>query len=272
MMKEILEKLSGVLSESDLAAFQESVNKMISEKVAMKVEEKTAELEKLADEYCEKQITEQVAAKTQAISEKYEEDLESLENNIVEKLDQYLELEISEKISEELINKIALNETYEPIVKGIRDLFESKYVSLDSEGSKMLKDLSIKVESLEDKLATKINENIELNGLCEKAAVKTLLSEKIVDLTSTQRQKVVMFFEGKDFDSIHKNIDSYVDMISEEVSIPGSSEMISESHDDSVSDNDETTDMITESYKPEQKELTTVEKFLMQGSRYMYED
>ena len=72
MMKEILEKLGGVLSEADLAAFQESVNKMISEKVAMKVEEKTAELEKLADEYCEKQITEQVAAKTQALSEKYE--------------------------------------------------------------------------------------------------------------------------------------------------------------------------------------------------------
>ena len=271
-MKEILEKLGGVLSEADLAAFQESVNKMISEKVAMKVEEKTAELEKLADEYCEKQITEQVAAKTQELSEKYEEDLETLENNIVEKLDQYLELEISEKISDDLINKVALNETYEPIIKGIQDLFESKYVALDSEGSKMLKDLSLKVESLEDKLATKINENIELDALCEKAAVKTIISEKTVDLTPTQRQKVVMFFEGKDFDSIHKNIDSYVEMISEEVSIPGSSEMITESHDDSVSDADETKDLVTESFKPEQKEYSSVEKFLMQGSRYMYQD
>lgn len=272
MMKEILEKLSGVLSESDLVSFQESVNKMISEKVAMKVEERVAELEKLADEYCEKQITEQVIAKTQALSEKYEEDLENLETNIVEKLDQYLELEISEKISEDLLNKVALNETYEPIIKGIQDLFESKYVALDSEGSKMLKDLTMKVESLEDKLATKINENIELNSLCEKAAVKTIMSEKTVDLTPSQRQKVVMFFEGKDFDSIHKNIDSYIGMISEELSMPGSSEMITESDSDSVSDDDETKDLVTESFQPEQKELSTVEKFLMQGSKYMYEE
>jgi hypothetical protein len=271
MMKEIIEKLKGVLSEADLAAFQESVNKVISEKVALKVEEKTAELEKMADEYCEKQITEQVEAKTKALSEKYEEDLESLESNIVEKLDQYLELEISEKISDELLEKVALNETYEPIVKGVMELFESKYVALDSEGSKMLKDLTMKVESLEDKLSTKINENIELNSLCEKAAVKTILSEKTIDLTPTQRQKVVMFFEGKDFDSIQKNIDSYVEMISEELSIPGSSSMISESAEDAISDEDGTKDLVTESFKPEKKEFTSMEKFLMRGSQYMYE-
>lgn len=267
-MKDIIEKLKGVLSESDLAAFQESINSLISEKVALKVEEKVTELEKLADEYCEKQISEQVVARTQQLSEKYESDLESLESNIVEKLDQYLDLEISEKISDDLIKKIALNETYEPIIKGIQDLFESKYVSLDSEGSSLLKDLTMKVESLEDKLATKINENIELNSLCEKAASKSLISEKVADLTGAQRQKVVMFFEGKDFNSIQKNIDSYVDMISEEVSIPGTSSMINEA-DDSMSDDDSTTDVITESFrKPEVDSMT---QFLMTGSRYMYE-
>ena len=270
MMKEILDKLSGVLSESDLAAFQESINTVISEKVALKVEEKTNELEKLADEYCEKQISEQVALRTKALAEKYEEDLEALETKIIEKLDQYLDLEISEKISESLINKIAMNETYEPIVKGIQELFESKYVSLDSEGSKLLKDLTMKVESLEDRLAEKINENIDLNTLCEKAAVKTLISEKTIDLTPSQRQKVVMFFEGKDFDSIHKSIDSYVEMISEEVSMPGSSEMINESYD-SMSDNDTTDDLLTESYKPTSREYSPEERFLMQGSRFMYE-
>ena len=270
-MKDIIEKLKGVLSEEDLVAFQESVNTMISEKVALQVEAKTLELEKLADEYCEKQISEQVEAKTKAISEKYEEDLEALETNIVEKLDQYLELEISEKISDELIEKIALNETYEPIIKGIVGLFESQYVALDTEGSKLLKDLSLKVESLEDKLATKINENMELNTLCEKAAVKTLMSEKVVDLTPAQRAKVAMFFEGKDFENIHKNIDSYIEMISEEFSMPGSSEMISESQE-MVDDDDSTDDIITESFKPEKEELSPEMKFLMQGTQYMYEE
>lgn len=267
-MKDIIEKLKGVLSESDLASFQESINSLISEKVAFKVEEKVSELEKLADEYCEKQISEQVTARTQQLSEKYESDLETLESNIVEKLDQYLDLEISEKISDDLIKKVALNETYEPIIKGIQDLFESKYVSLDSEGSALLKDLTMKVESLEDKLATKINENIELNSLCEKAACKSIISEKVADLTVSQRQKVSMFFEGKDFNNIQKNIDSYVDMISEEVSMPGSSSMISES-EDSISDDDSTTDLITESFK--KPEVDAMTQFLMTGSRFMYE-
>ena len=271
-MKDIIEKLKGVLTEADLAAFQSDVTKVIEEKVALRVEEETVKLEKLADEYCEKQIAEQVTAKTTQLSEKYEEDLEALESNIVEKLDQYLDLEISEKISDELLEKVAINETYAPIIKGIQELFESKYVALDTEGSKLLKDLTMKVESLEDKLATKINENIELNGLCEKAAVKTIISEKTVDLTPAHRQKVAMFFEGKDFDSIHKNIDSYVEMISEEVSIPGKdtkAPIVEKT--EIVSDNDGTTDIILEA-ADKKAPVDAVAAFLARGSSFMYED
>lgn len=271
MMKDIIEKLKGVLTEADLVTFQSDITKVIAEKVALMVEEETVKLEKLADEYCEKQITEQVAAKTQQLTEKYEEDLETLESNIVEKLDQYLDLEISEKISDELLEKVAINETYAPIIKGIQDLFESKFVALDTEGSKLLKDLTMKVESLEDKLATKINENIELNGLCEKAAIKTILSEKTADLTAAHRQKVSMFFEGKDFESIHKNIDSYVEMISEEVSIPGKDKKatIVESTE-LVSDDDGTDDIILEA-ADKKTAVDPIASFLARGSQYMYE-
>ena len=268
MMKKITEKLKGVLSEEDLSAFQSEVQQVISEKVALKVEDEVTRLEKLANDYCEKQISEQVEVKTKALSEKYESDLEALESNIVEKLDQYLDLEINEKISDKLLQGVAINETYAPIIAGIQNLFENKYVALDSEGSKLLSDMKKQVETLDAKLMQKVNENIELNALCEKAAIKTILAEKTADLTPSQRSKTVMFFEGKDFTNIHKNIDSYVSMISEEVSVPSQSRTLTETTE-VVSDTDSTKDLVTESFKKEET-ISVIDAFLMRGSKFMY--
>ena len=108
---------------------------------------------------------------------------------------------------------------------------------------------------------------MELNALCEKAAIKTILSEKTADLTQAQRAKTVMFFEGKDFSNIHKNIDSYVSMISEEISIPGKSVLTESS--EVVSDKDSTKDLVTESFKKDDT-ISAIDAFLMRGSKFMY--
>jgi hypothetical protein len=71
-----------------------------------------------------------------------------------------LETVISEQISDDMIKKIAINETLEPIVKGIEKLYEDNYVALNTEGEASV----LKVEE----------KNLELQESLDKALSDTM--------------------------------------------------------------------------------------------------
>jgi hypothetical protein len=209
----LTEKLKDVMSPEDLIELESGIKTMVNEQVALRVEEKTIELEKKAEEFCEQEIRNKVAEEKEALIETYEKKMEDLENNMVEKLDNFLDSVITEQISEESIKKIALNETYEPIIKGIQDLFESKYVAIDSNGEKLVKEQKETVRQLRNENSTLIKEKMELSELAEAGAVKLIISEKTDGLTETQKTRVKNFCENKTFDEVERQIDSFIDLV-----------------------------------------------------------
>jgi len=233
----LTEKLKDVLKPEDLVELEDGIKAMVSEQVKLRVEEKTIELEKKAEDFCEQEISKKVEEEKESLIEEYEKKMEDLENNMVEKLDKFLDTVITEQISEESIKKIALNETYEPIIEGIKDLFENKYVSLNTDGEQLVKEQKDEVSRLKDENSKLIKEKIELSELAESGAIKLLIAEKTDGLTDTQKERVNTFCENKTFDEVESQIDSFVEIV-EEKNDDSEKETLDETVDSNNSDKD----------------------------------
>jgi len=232
----ITEKLKEVLSEEDLKTFEDSVKKMIDEQVELRVDEKTTELEEKAEEFCEQEITKKVAEEKEALIESYDLKMEELENNMVERLDGFLDAVITEQISDETLTKIAINETLEPLVEGIKTLFEEKYVALDTDGQKLVAEAKEEVKKLKDENSDLLADKIELSELAEMGSIRALVAESTRDLTETQIERVKALCEGKSFDEVEGKITAIVEMVSE--SEDSEKENLDENEDPNLSDKD----------------------------------
>lgn len=274
-LKEKLKALADVLTDEQLVSLEEQIKTMVSDEVALRVEEKTTELDKEAELYCEQEIEKRLTEEKEKLIEQYEEKLEELENTIVEKVDQFLEMEVTSQISDEMIEKVAINETFKPIVEGIQKLFEEKYVALDAEGNKILAETKAEVKELKDKLDEVYAEKLELSKLAENAAVQLKISEKTQDLTESQKQRVKVFFEDKSFDEVDSKIDSFIEMIGEAVEEDSIKETIAEEKNFSAEDGkieeniekENAANVVNESDEVETKRpysstLNTAQKFL----------
>jgi len=234
-IKQISEKFKDILSEEDLITTEKQIKKLVSEQVAIRVEAEVDRLTEKADEFCELQISEKVSEAEVTMAEDYEQKLDLMEDTIVDKLDKFLDSEISEKISDDMLKSVAINETFKPIINGIQGLFENKFVALDSEGEGKLRESEDKIAELEEKNISLISEKMEISEMAELAATKLLISEKSDELTESERDRLVVLTEGKDFEEIHSKIDTFVDMVTE--SSDESSELLVE--DDETTSSDE---------------------------------
>lgn len=240
---EIIKKLEGVLSAEDLKTFEESLDEMIQEKVDMLAEEKENYLTEKAEEYTEKEVQRRLDEETENLIEEYDKKMEQLEEKVIDTLDEFLDSEIiSESISDELVEKTALNETYKPIIDGIMDLFENKFVSLDTEGYKLVKEAKETVESKTKELDEIMEEKISLKKENEDLKSAVLVAQKIEGMTPKQKDRVINFFEGKEYSNIKKEIDDFVEMVKEEHETPESS---SRSIDNDFDNDDEFLDEST---------------------------
>jgi hypothetical protein len=212
-MNELLKKLEGVLQEADLNEIKKAIEDKIIEEASkmadLMVEEKVNELEKLSEEYVEQRIAEEKVK----LEESKKADLELMESNLVENLDKFLDSEISNNISDEMLTKIAVNETLAPVVDGIRKVFEENHISLDSEGAVVIKEATEKLAMLESDNSKLIAEKMELNdkvALFEKAE---LLDSKVEGLSEDQQKRVFMMFESATISDINNKIDSFIDLV-----------------------------------------------------------
>lgn len=214
-MTNILSKLKGVMNEQDLSKFESAVKDMIDEKVNILVEAKIKELEDKAEEFCTKEVSERLVVEKESLIKEYDAKLEKFENNIVEKLDLFLETEITNNISDEMIGKIAINETYRPIVEDIVKIFEEKYAALDTEGYGILKEAKEEIVKLEEEVSNHIADKMELQTESDKQKSVILYLEKTEGLTKTQKDKVLTLIEGKDYSTVKKTITSVIDLVVE---------------------------------------------------------
>lgn len=266
-------------------------------KIKEAVEKKTAEIEEIANKFCAErceELSEEANKKVesykkkleeaseqyifeyfdQKFQEKYGKELEAIEEKVITGLDKYLEFNINEKISPALIQKTALSETYAPIIEGIKRLFEDEYVPMDQSGSKKIRELKAENTKLEESLKKQLDENMRLAELVESVGKKSLISEKISDLSAAQRVKVKKFFKEKSLNETKKDIDAYIEMIQEQTDSAAAmryeKDRLFEHHDRPVRKTsyieDRTQEPLVEKMRPCQPELSQREQAMLRSA------
>jgi len=254
----ITEKLKEVLSEEDLKIFEDGVKQTIEEQVSLRVEEKTTYLEEKAEEFCEQEIAKKLSEEKEALIESYDLKMEELEEKMVDKLDRFLDSVITEQISDETLTKIAINETLEPLVEGIKGLFEEKYVALDTDGEKLVAEAKEEIRQLKEENSSLLADKIELSELAELGSTRALVAESTRDLTDTQIERVNALCEGKSFDEVQEKITAIVEMVADS---SDDKESINEDADPNLSDNEsgDAKEAINENKKEEEEKKVITE-------------
>lgn len=210
----------------------------IQEEVAKRVAEQKAIMEAITTKYCQKKaltiakkadrkIAEQKKKLTAAaqkyiveyfdveFEKKYGEELEQIEENVLNKLDDYLEHVVNEEIDPSIIESIAINETYAPIISGIQSLFQEQYVPLNASGKKKVKELATEKAQLESSLRKQVDLNMELkesNKVLKKAA---LIAEACIGMSAKEAEQVREYFEPKKLDETKADLPGFVKMLKE---------------------------------------------------------
>ena len=227
MSKNITQKIREMLTPADLKMFEGAIESMINDKVkgkladmvALKEEELKTKYDTLAEEYVAKQIDARLDSEKASLVESYDKKLNLLEKKVVSKLDSFLDHVITEQISDEAIEKLAINEVTLPVVSKIKSIFAENHIELKSDGEAIIKEATDKSATLEKQLSESIAKNMELEERLEKSATFILMSEKTEGLTATQKQRVVEMFKDKHFNEVEKKIDNFVELIKEGESV-----------------------------------------------------
>jgi len=219
MSKKITEKIREMLTAEDLKVFEAAIEKMIATRVKLKEEEIKSKYDELAEEYVSKKVKEELETSKAALIEEYDAKLKNIESKVVTKLGSFLDHVIVEQISEESIEKLAINEIAMPVVEQIKKVFGKNYIDLDTDGSALLKQEQKKVASLEKELSESHSKIMEAEERLEKAASFLLISEKTEGLTKTQKSRVSKMFKNKKFEDVKEGIDTFVEMIKESVPV-----------------------------------------------------
>ena len=216
---DITDKIKEILSEEDLKVFEEALEKMINEKVGEKVSLKEEELKQKYEEISEKYVTEEVEKRlTEAkvkLVEDYDSKLTNLEKKVVSKLDSFFDHVIAEQISDQMIEKIAINEALLPVVDGIKKVYSENFIELNSDSSKKIAEAKSKIQKLEKQLSESMAKLMQSEERLEKTATYLLISEKTEGMLPSEKEKVVKLFKDKHFTEVKEKIDTFVGMLKE---------------------------------------------------------
>ena len=292
-----------VKSEQEAKMIAKKADEFCQKKIKEAVEKKTAEIEEIANKFCEERcekLSKEADAKVESykkkleeaseqyileyfdekFTEKYGQELEAIEEKVITGLDKYLEYNINEKIGAEMIQKTALQETCQPIVEEFIHILEDRYVAPNTTGSKRIRELKAENAEIRSSLQKQLDENMRLAELVESTGKKSLISEKVADLSADQRLKVRKFFKEKSLNETKKDIDAYIEMIQEQAdsinAMRYEREQLFERHEKPVRKSryveDRTNETITEKFKPKRRELSARERMMLGSANLIDEN
>ena len=292
-----------VKSEQEAKMIAKKADEFCQKKIKEAVEKKTAEIEEIANKFCEERcekLSKEADAKVESykkkleeaseqyileyfdekFTEKYGQELEAIEEKVITGLDKYLEYNINEKIGPEMIQKTALQETCQPIVEEFIHILEDRYVAPNTTGSKRIRELKAENAEIRSSLQKQLDENMRLAELVESTGKKSLISEKVADLSADQRLKVRKFFKEKSLNETKKDIDAYIEMIQEQAdsinAMRYEREQLFERHEKPVRKcryvEDRTNETITEKFKPKRRELSARERMMLGSANLIDEN
>ena len=292
-----------VKSEQEAKMIAKKADEFCQKKIKEAVEKKTAEIEEIANKFCEERcekLSKEADAKVESykkkleeaseqyileyfdekFTEKYGQELEAIEEKVITGLDKYLEYNINEKIGPEMIQRTALQETCQPIVEEFIHILEDRYVAPNTTGSKRIRELKAENAEIRSSLQKQLDENMRLAELVESTGKKSLISEKVADLSADQRLKVRKFFKEKSLNETKKDIDAYIEMIQEQAdsinAMRYEREQLFERHEKPVRKSryveDRTNETITEKFKPKRRELSARERMMLGSANLIDEN
>ena len=292
-----------VKSEQEAKMIAKKADEFCQKKIKEAVEKKTAEIEEIANKFCEERcekLSKEADAKVESykkkleeaseqyileyfdekFTEKYGQELEAIEEKVITGLDKYLEYNINEKIGPEMIQKTALQETCQPIVEEFIHILEDRYVAPNTTGSKRIRELKAENAEIRSSLQKQLDENMRLAELVESTGKKSLISEKVADLSADQRLKVRKFFKEKSLNETKKDIDAYIEMIQEQAdsinAMRYEREQLFERHEKPVRKSryveNRTNETITEKFKPKRRELSARERMMLGSANLIDEN
>ena len=178
-MKEHLGKLfSGEELSED---FKEKASTVFEAAVSMRVDEVRSELD-----------------------EEFDGKLEEAKAEMAEKLDQYLTYVVENWMKE---NQVAIEagiktDVTESFMSGLKELFETHYVTMPEESYDLVEGLNDKIDELEDKLNESTEKNIELSQGLVKAQCEALYEAAAKDMTQSDESRFRGLVESLDFDGV----------------------------------------------------------------------
>ncbi len=166
-------------------------------------------------------VMEVITTKVEELEEEYQKNLQeeivSFRDELTDKVDGYLNYVVEEWMKE---NELALEgslkgEITEEFIGGLKDLFTEHYIEVPDEKVDIVESLYDKVEELEEKLNSQIEDNVKTKDELNEYRKDKILEEVCEDLADTQSEKMKSLVEGVSYDEDADNFENKVKTIKE---------------------------------------------------------
>ena len=146
-----------------------------------------------------------------------QEEIVSFRDELTEKVDGYLNYVVEEWMKE---NELALesslrSEITEEFMGGLKNLFTEHYIEVPDEKVDIVENLFDKVEELEEKLNSQIQENVKVKDELNDYRKNKILEEVCEDLADTQAEKMKSLVDGVTYEENADDFENKVKMIKE---------------------------------------------------------
>ena len=146
-----------------------------------------------------------------------QEEIVSFRDELTDKVDGYLNYVVEEWMRE---NELALegslrSEITEEFIGGLKNLFTEHYIEVPDEKVDIVESLYDKVEELEEKLNSQIEENVKTKDELNEYRKDKILEEVCEDLADTQSEKMKSLVEGVSYEDDADDFENKVKTIKE---------------------------------------------------------
>ena len=166
-------------------------------------------------------VMEIATKKTEDLEKEYQSDLQeeivSFRDELTEKVDGYLNYVVEEWMKE---NELALDsslksELTEEFMGGLKTLFTEHYIEVPDEKVDIVESLYDKVEELEEKLNSQIDDNVQVTSELNEYRKNKILEEVCDDLADTQSEKMKSLVEGVSYEDDADDFENKIKTIKE---------------------------------------------------------
>jgi hypothetical protein len=174
-------------------------------------EELSEEFQEKARTIFETAINSKVAAIKESLEAQYEtkfvselsEAITETKEELTTRVDSYLEYVAEEWFNEnQLAIEAALKtEMTESFISGMKDLFETHYVTIPEEKYDVLESMVEKLDDMETKLNEQIEKNVSLNSRLSESVADGIVAQVSEGLAQTQKEKLATLSESVEFES-----------------------------------------------------------------------